>query len=366
MSIEHPISPSPYSHAWVDLDLGALVRNARLVQSRAGRPLLPMLKADAYGLGAVAVAAALESIDPWGYGLAIPAEGVTLRAAGITRPLLVFSAFDPRERDLCLAYDLRPVLGDVESLETWLPTHRPFHLEIDTGLSRCGIRWNDRDALAHCASRLAGTSAWEGICTHFHSPDADPASVTLQRERLTAVWETIGRRPPLVHLASSADAVRALPDRDEDLVRPGIFLYGGSVAEATGEPVAAFRAPIVSVRELSSGDTVSYDATWTATRPTRLGTIAAGYADGVPRALGNVGHVEVGGTLAPIVGTVAMDFTMVDLTEIAAHRGNVVTIWGGNHEGVSLDAQARAAGTISYELLTRIGPRVVRRPVEAP
>lgn len=364
MSIEHPISTSPLPHAWVDLDLGALVRNARLVQSRAGRPLLPMLKADAYGLGAIAVAQALESVDPWGYGLAIPAEGVTLRAAGITRPLLVFSAFDPRERDLCLAHDLRPVIGDIASLEAWLPTGRPFHLEIDTGLSRCGIRWNDTQALAHCASLMAETAAWEGICTHFHSPDTDPHSVSLQRQRLATVLEALGRRPPLVHLASSADAVRALPDRDEDLVRPGIFLYGGSVAEFTGEPVAAFRAPIVSIRTLSAGDTVSYDATWTATRPTRLGTIAAGYADGVPRALGNGGEVEVGGTLAPIVGTVAMDFTMVDLTDVAAHRGDIVTVWGG-HGGVSLDAQARAAGTISYELLTRIGPRVVRRPVEA-
>ncbi len=364
MSIEHPISPPPFSHAWVDLDLGALVRNARLVQSRASRPLLPMLKADAYGLGAIAVAHALESIDPWGYGLAIPAEGATLRAAGITRPLLVFSAFDPRERELCLVHDLRPVIGDVESLHAWLPTGRPFHLEIDTGLSRCGIRWNDTDALARCASLVAETTAWEGICTHFHSPDTDPGSVSLQRQRLAAVLETLGRRPPLVHLASSADAVRALPHREEDLVRPGIFLYGGAVAEATGEPVAAFRAPIVSIRSLSPGDTVSYDATWTATRPTRLGTIAAGYADGVPRALGSVGQVEVGGTLAPIVGTVAMDFTMVDLTDVAARRGDVVTIWGGDG-GVSLDAQAGAAGTISYELLTRIGPRVIRRPVEA-
>jgi alanine racemase len=144
------------------------------------------------------------------------------------------------------------------------------------------------------------------------------------------------------------------------MVRPGIFLYGGAAGVPAPEVVVRFRAAVVSRRMVLPGDTVSYEATWRATEPTTIVTLAAGYADGIPRALGGVGKVEVGGALYPIVGRVTMDFTMVDVGDADVPIGAIATVYGG---AISLDAQAAAAGGISYELLTGLGGRVVRRYV---
>jgi alanine racemase len=352
------------ARAWVDVDLGALVANARTLAALCGSRLLPMVKANGYGLGAVEVAAALERLDPWGYGVATVEEGAALRSAGIARPILVVSPFVPGTGEPYLAHDLRPTIGDPAALAAWCGrTSRPFHLELDTGMSRAGVRWDDGDALAVMRRLLADAPGFEGAFTHFHSADTDPVSADVQWERFQGVLAQLPRRPPLVHSANSAASLRGRCYAG-DLVRPGIFLYGGAAGGPEPVPVAAFRARVLAVRSVASGETVSYGATWRAERPTRVATIAAGYADGFLRATRNDDAdtrpprlIEIGGRTAPVVGRVTMDMTMIAVEDASVAIGDVATLYGGL---VSLDLQARAAGTISYELLTAIGARVPR------
>jgi alanine racemase len=352
------------TRAWVDVDLGALRTNARTLARVSGSRLLPMVKANGYGLGAPAAARALEPLEPWGYGVASVEEGAALRAQGIARPILVASPLLPAGIDGHLAHDLRPTIGDPAGLLAWCArTDRPFHLEIDTGMGRAGIRWDDAAARSAAAAALGDAEGWEGIFTHFHSAETDPASADAQWERLHQVLATLPRRPALIHAANSAGALRG-PTFAGDLIRPGIYLYGGSAGAQGPAPavVARLEARVLAIRSIAAGQTVSYGATWRAPRDTRVATLALGYADGFPRAAdGSAGRpprlIELGGALVPVVGRVTMDMTMVEIGSVAVSPGDVATIYGGR---VSLDQQAAAAGTISYELLTSLGARVPR------
>jgi alanine racemase len=348
------------ARAWVEIDLGALVANARTLQSACGARLLPMLKANGYGLGASAVARALEAVDPWGFGVATSEEGASLRRSGVVRPILVASPLTTLALDACLAADLRPAIGDLEALRAWCArSPRPFHLEIDTGMGRAGFRWNDHASLAAARSLVGDAPGWEGVFTHFHSADSDPASIECQWQRLEAALGALPRRPPLVHAANSAAALRGKAFAG-DLARPGIFLYGGAAGGADPRPVARLRARVIAVRELAAGDSVSYGATWRATGKVKIATVGLGYADGFPRAADAAGRparvIEIGGREVPVVGRVTMDMTMVAVDGPVA-VGDVATVFGGI---VSLDTQARAAGTISYEMLTSLGARLPR------
>jgi alanine racemase len=344
--------------AWVDVDLSALVANAKTVAAISGGRLLPMVKANGYGLGAVPVARALEAVAPWGYGVATVREGAELRQAGITRPVLLCTPLLREWIDRCLELDLRPSIGDPAALEAWTARgSHPFHLEIDTGMGRSGFRYDDPGLRGAVAQRLRAAEGWEGAFTHFHSPESDRVATELQWARLQEVLGALPRRPALVHAANSAAALTGRR-YTADLVRPGIFLYGGHVGTPAPAVVAALRTRVVSVRRVGEGDTVSYGAGWRADAPTRIATIAIGYADGLPRAIGRTRAVELGGRMVPVVGRVAMDMTMVALDDDhAVGLGEVATIWGG---AVSLDQQAEWAGTISYELLTALSPRLPR------
>jgi alanine racemase len=351
------------ARAWVDIDLDALVANARAIIAACRGRLLPMVKANGYGLGATAVARALEPLDPWGFGIATPEEGAGLRAHGVVRPLLVTSPLVPEWVEPCLELGLRPTIGDPAALRHWLrATDRPFHLEIDTGMARAGVRWDDADALRDLAGQLSGAEGWEGAFTHFHSAEAGPASVAEQWRRFERALSHLPRRPSLRHAANSAAALRG-GRYAADLVRPGIYLYGGSAGGPAPRPVAALRARVVAVRTLEPGDTVSYDATWTASRRTTIATLGIGYADGVHRAEHRgpdapARLVELRGRLAPLVGRVTMDMCMVAVDDGVVEVGDVATLFG---ERPTLDEQARATGTIGYELISALGPRVVRR-----
>jgi alanine racemase len=313
-----------------------------------------MVKANGYGLGAVAVSRALEGLDPWGFGVAAASEGAELRRAGITRPIVVFSPILAAHLASCVEHDLRPSIGDLATLAAWLPTGRPFHVGIDTGMSRAGFRWSDANALAELARMLTNAGGWEGIFTHFHSADTDPAATAVQWERFQMVLGAMPSRPPLVHAANSAASLMGTRYA-ADLVRPGIFLYGGSAGGMAPVPVARLCAPVIEVRQLLAGESVSYGATWIAPGVSTIATLGIGYADGLPRSLSSHGAVDLAGRRSPIVGRVTMDMTMV---EADAEVGDVAVVFGGT---VTLDQQAAAAGTISYELLTRIGARLERR-----
>lgn len=344
--------------AWVDVDLDAVVANARRVAEVSGARLLPMVKANGYGLGAVPVARALDPLDPWGFGVATVEEGAELRSAGIGRPVVVFTPVIGPWVEAMVRHELRPIIGDVAALDQWLAAApgRPFHIGIDSGMARAGIAHDDHATLAAVRERLAGIAAYEGLASHFHSADTDAASMEAQDRRFQVAAAALGPRPPLVHLANSAAALRGRRFAG-DLVRPGIYLYGGRAGAEVPRPAAALRAMTVAVRRIASGASVSYGATWHASEPTRLATIAIGYADGVPRSLSNRGQVELAGRRVPIRGRVTMDMLLVEAPD-GVEVGDVATIFGGL---VTLDEQADLAGTISYELLTSLGNRVRRR-----
>jgi alanine racemase len=338
------------------VDLSALRQNAATIRDISGSRLLPMVKANGYGLGAIAVARGLEPLEPWGFGVATAEEGAELRAAGIARPIVAFTPLPPSRHETLLRSDLRPAIGDLAALRAWTARGpAPFHLEIDTGMSRNGFRWDDVAGI-RAAAELAGTApGWEGVFTHFHSADSDIAATRQQWERFQDVLRALPRRPELVHAANSAAALRGR-EFAAGMVRPGIFLYGGTAGTPLPRPVATLRAPVVAVRTVQPGDSVSYDAEWRARSPTLVATIGAGYADGVPRSLGNRGIVEVNGVRLPIAGRVTMDMTMV-AAEPGIEVGQEAILWGG---AISLDQQAALAGTISYELLTSLQRRVAR------
>jgi alanine racemase len=343
---------------WLDVDLGALLRNARRYGRIVGTRLLPMVKADGYGLGAVAAARTLETLGPWGFGVATLAEGRALRGAGITRPIVVFWPFAPAALEDYLAADLRPAIGDPAALRAWIARGgRPFHLSIDTGMGRTGVRWHDTEGLDAIRDLLAAAPGYEGAFTHFASADLSSEATELQWTRFHEVVVTLGARPPLLHAANSAAAQWG--DRYAGtMARPGIFLYGGPAGTLEPEPVATFAAEVLAVSRLRPGDPVSYGGTWRATEECEVATIGAGYADGIFRTLGNRGLIHLGGRTVPIAGRVTMDMTMVALTEGLVRVGDRAVLWGGP---VPLAEQAERAGTIAYELLTAAGPRVIRR-----
>jgi alanine racemase len=351
-TLEHPRS-------WIEVDLEALVANARTIQALAPRArLLPMVKANAYGLGVIPVVRALERVDPWGFAVATAHEGEELRDAGIRGRVLVMGP-QTETLELLARHDLTPALGSVEQIAAWraLAPDRPFHVEVDTGMARWGLWW---ESFAADAASFAAAPAFEGIFTHFHSPAEQPASVREQWARLTAVVAALPRRPPLVHAANSAAAL-SFPETIGDLARPGIFLYGGRAGAHRPRPVVAWRTRVLTTRWREAGQTVSYGATYTTSARTCLATLAAGYADGLPRSLSNVGAALIEGRRLPIAGRVTMDFTMVASTGWGPRVGSVATLIGRDgDETIELDAMAEAAGTISYEILTGLGRRVGR------
>jgi alanine racemase len=343
---------------WVDVDLGALQRNARRYASLVGVPLLPMVKANAYGLGAVPVARALEALGPWGFGVASLDEAAALREAGLTRPLVTVVPFVASDLDRALELDVRPAIADVDALARWIDrSERPFHLVVDTGMARGGLRWDDADGLARARQLLRRARGFEGVFTHFYSADRSPEATDTQWSAFQRAIACLGTVPRFVHAANSAAAQWGARYAGS-LARPGIYLYGGRAGALEPEAVARLSARVVAVQRIAPGDTVSYGATYRATATADVVVLGIGYADGLPRSAGGRAGVWIAGGVYPIAGRVNMDMTMVVTPPGTARVGDVGVLWGPD---LSIDAQAEAAGTIAYELLTSLGPRVTRR-----
>ena len=353
---------SGLTRAWVDVDLGALQRNAVAIAARAGVPLLPMVKADAYGLGAVAVARALESLDPWGFGVATVEEGAELRAAGIERRIVVFTPLGADELPAAHRHGLIPALSHGAAIAAWRRLGATsWQLAIDTGMSRAGIRW---DAITTLRDLIADFPP-DGSFTHFHSADRNDGSIEIQEARFRQAVEALPARPSVLHTENSA-AVEHRGRSPWDLARPGIFLYGvGTGGAISPEPVVHLRARIADIRILKDGETVSYLASYRAVGTRTIATLAIGYADGLRRALSNRGSAIVHGRIVPIAGIVTMDMTMVDVTDVPCEVGDVATLIGRD-ESLLLDvaAVAQTADLSPYELLTGLRARAPRRHLE--
>lgn len=349
--------------AWVDIDLGALLRNGTTVSTQTRVPLLPMVKADAYGLGAVRVARALERLDPWGFGVATIAEGEELRQAAITRPIVVFTPLLVDDFDAALRADLTPTLGDAASIVRWNESRRPWHLAIDSGMSRAGIPW---DRVCDLTDALHGGPP-QGVFTHFHSAERNDGTRELQERRFDEAIAALPSRPELVH-AENSPAIEHRGPSPWALARPGIFLYGVSSGNAPmiePDPVVAMRARVVDLRTIPDGETVSYGGTFRAEGDCRIATLAIGYADGYRRSLSNRGSVLIRGRRAPVTGVVTMDMTMVDVTDLACEIGDVATLIGGDGDDrIDVTDVAEAAGLSPYEILTGLRGRLPRRYLE--
>lgn len=366
------------SRAWVEVRLDRLRENALAVQHALGpgRALIPMVKANAYGLGLEQVVRALlaaPELDLWAFGVAAVAEGEALRAMGWSGRILVLSPAPPGELERAGAAGLTLCLSDVDSVRRWaevasrLGRPLPLHTEIDTGMGRAGFPWG---SVAEWGPRVAasvGPLAWEGCFTHFHSADAaDPGTMEEQWGRFRSALAGLRGIAPerlLVHVANSAASLRA-HGFETDFGRPGIFLYGGEAGPGTTPaPVASVRARLSLVREVPAGTTVGYGAEYVAPHAQRWGTLSIGYGDGVPRALWRGGgEVLVRGRRAPIIGRISMDATTVDLTGVPdAAAGDVATLIGRDaEEEITVDQVAARCGTISYEILTGLTPRLPR------
>ncbi|MGH7623951.1 MAG: alanine racemase [Gemmatimonadaceae bacterium] len=350
---------SPLMRAWVEIDLDALRRNGAAMAARCAA-LLPMVKADAYGLGAVAVARALTSLAPWGFGVATVDEGRELRDAGLSERIMVFTPVLPAELAALRAARLTPVLSSADDMRAWRALGGgPWHLSIDTGMSRAGMRWSNVTSLAE----LIRTDMPEGAYTHFHSAELDDTSRAEQEARFDQAVAALPARPSVLHAENSSALARVTRSR-YDIGRPGVFLYGvgsGRGALVAPEQVAHVRARVVAVRDVCPGDSVSYDATWRATSPRRIATLAIGYADGYRRSLGNRGTALLGGRRAPVAGVVTMDMTMIDVTDVPCRVGDVATLMGGDGaDALTTEEVAVAAGVSPYELLTGLRGRLER------
>ena len=383
--------------AWVEIDLGALARNGAALAARAGVPILPMVKADAYGLGAVPVARALEALAPWGYGVATVEEGAALRAASIDRPIVVFTPLLVSEMSAAHAARLTPTLGSRETIVAWGAASRaaPWHLAIDTGMARCGVRWNGVHPLQDILRALPP----EGACTHFSDAEVEDGASARQLRRFEAALGAMPARPAVLHAENSAAIERLTSPSPWTLVRPGVFLYGigsraGAAPGAAGpgqsavparahtigppagrgervlvpEPVVSLHARVVDLRTIQGGETVSYGRTYQATGPRRIATVPVGYADGYRRAFGNVGVAILRGQRVPVVGVVTMDMTMLDVSDVDCAMGDLVTLLGaapapvdgGPRIAIDVGDAARGAGVFPYELLTGLRLRLRR------
>jgi alanine racemase len=383
---------------WAEVSASALTYNLRAIRDfvnppgekrKTPRKVLSIVKGNGYGHGGPQVARILEKAGSDWFGVTCTNEGIDVRKAGVRKPILVLTSFWPGEEANLLRHDLTPVVHRCEQLE---PLNRAaakrsprkpvsFHLKIDTGMNRLGIATSDVECfarqLAKCKHLQVG-----GVMTHFASSEAFAPSpqgrqTPEQGQNFHAALERLhklGIDTGIVHMANSA-AIAARPESWGDMVRPGVILYGyhpgydppEQRAEAERrlplKPVMSLRTRIINLRRVPAGSGVGYGAQFTAQRPSVIAVLAAGYGDGIHRSLSNSrGSVLVRGKLAPIVGIISMDVTMIDVTDVdGAAIGDVVTIYGTDGEHVHpANAVARGIGTVTSDLLCAVTQRVPR------
>jgi alanine racemase len=371
--------PISDARAWVDVDFDAVRANYDVIRRAAGpgTAVIPMVKADGYGLGMEAVVRVLAPLGPWGFGVATAAEGAQVRALGVELPVLVTTPMSAETVDLAAGSRLTPAIASVEGLDVWVAAAErvggaplDFHVEVDTGMGRSGFDWREVGSWGPALmGRLNPAVRWTGCYTHFHSADSlDPAPSVAQWERFqdTLVQLPVAADDLLVHAANSAATLR-WPGFTADAVRTGIFLYGSHPAPGVPglpEPrgVASLRARLRLIREKPAGSTVGYGATYVAPSAERWGTVSIGYGDGLPRILGNRGSALLRGRRVPIIGRVSMDLVTVALGTVPqAAVGDEVTFIGEDgDERITVDEVAAWADTIGYEILTGLGSRLPR------
>ncbi len=355
------------------IDLHALSHNLERIRTAApGANLLAAVKANAYGHGAAAISRHLEILGVAWFGVATPPEALALRDAGVTGGILVFSPVRDRSQLRTLVEaGISLTITDEDAVQTLRAARVPdiarVHLKVDTGMGRLGRPWRDAATLARAIDRDTNM-VLQGVWTHFASADEASREYTLaQIEAFELALKSLrqdGIEPGLRHAANSA-AIFTYPQAHYDLVRPGIAMYGFHSSDVLGarEPnlkvVMRLEAPVTFVKRVAPGQRVSYGGEWSSPTSTTIATVRIGYADGYPRQLSGRGWVRLLNATMPVAGRVCMDQIMVNAGDLEVRAGDTVTLWGPL--GPDTEELARAAGTISYELFTRLSDRVERR-----
>ena len=355
-------SPPP-SRTWAEVDLGAVRHNVRALRRRVGVPLMAVVKADAYGHGAVPVARAALEAGADALAVVTAEEGAELRAEGISAPILVFTNLPPDRLTLARQHDLVVTAHSLESARRIATVpDLAVHLKVNTGMNRWGVESEEvGEARKTLGDRLAG------VYTHFASADSDSGETCRQIGRFDAVLadQPFGGLP--AHAANSA-ALLWHPGSRYDLVRPGISLYGlhpkgdeGDPAEEGLRPALTLKSYVAGIRRLLPGEGVSYGLTYRAGEPMFAATVPVGYAEGYRRALSGRGHALIRGVRRPLLGRVTMDACVFGVDGGVEVGDEVVLLGGQGDEKVSAEELGRLAGTINYEVTTGINPRRVER-----
>ena len=362
---------------WAEIHLGSIEHNVRAMREKlpALCRFLGVVKADAYGHGAVPVARRLEAMGCEYLAVACLDEALELREAGLRAPILILGYTDPELAQSLVEHDITQAVGSLDmarSLSAHVDSGRVrVHLKLETGMGRTGFRVLSERELSDAAEalKLPGLEV-EGVFTHFAVSDVygDPFTAEQYRrflEGVEALERAWGRRFAIRHCANSG-AVINYPQYGLDMVRPGIATYGLYPAKETGGialcPAMELKTRVAQITEHQPGDTVSYGRTFTVTAPMRIAVLPIGYGDGLHRCLSGKLEVLLHGVRARQLGRICMDMCMVDITHIPDVKpGDVATIFGRDGEGfLSVDELAEKAGTISYELLCAVSGRVPR------
>jgi alanine racemase len=379
-----PVGKRP---VWAEISLKAILHNLQVIRGHIGpKPkILAVVKSNAYGLGAVPISKALDKDGVDWFGVTSADEGVELRESGIRKPILILTGFWPGEEKRLIDNDLTPVVTQVDDLghleraakaRSNKSNRVPFHLKINTGMNRLGIEPPEIEAfvkvLAECRHIELG-----GTFTHFASAEDFKARQTDAQEQLFRACverlRALGVSPGTVHMANSG-AICARPSTWADMVRPGAIIYGYHqsfeppqkkaevMAQMPFKPCLSLGARIITLRDVPPGEAVGYGARFVAERPSRIAVINAGYADGIMRQRTNRGSALLRGRTVPLVGTISMDLTTLDVTDVPeATLGDVVTVYGRDGD-LTIEASdvARELGTVTSDLLCALGRRVPR------
>lgn len=359
------------------IDLRALAHNYRCLREKVGQTVgvIGVVKADAYGHGAVRISRLLEGLGVRAFGVATVEEGVELREAGIRAPILIMGAAFGRDHREVVDHHLTPMIGDPSDIDHFAQAAQAagisrfsVHLKIDTGMSRLGV------TLDHLAATMQLCSSYhqlrvDGVATHFAAADdQDPGYTTRQLKIFVQALDQIrkmGGDPQFIHAANTAACLR-FPKTRFDFVRPGLVLYGAlpSVHFSSMDlrPVMSWHTRIIALRRLPVGARVSYGGSFVTSRPSTIATLPVGYADGYSRSLSNRAEVLLHGQRAKVVGTVCMDLCMIDVTDIPQTQiGDRVILLGGvGQHKIMPEELAQWAQTISYEVMVGISRRVPR------
>lgn len=357
-------------HLRVSIDLNAIRNNFNALKKRLSPhiKIIGVVKADAYGHGAIEVSKTLEESGIDMLATAYVDEAIALREAGIRTPIIVL--FEEPDPQRFLRYDLTGVIHNIKTINTLSRILKPsspplsVHLKIDTGMGRLGL---STDEVVTVMERIRDVKSIniEGIMSHFSeaelsNKDSARRQIEIFKDGLSEIKEKLGALP-LCHMANSAASV-SLPEAWFSGVRPGLMLYGylpGSLEDRELKPAMKVTTEILSIREVPAGTPVSYSGTFITKRKSLIGIISAGYADGIARNLSNNGYVLYMGKKAPIIGRVCMDLTMIDLTDILKDMDKtdkeVILLGYQKDEAITAKDIASWAGTISYEILTTFG-----------